>query len=147
MTYRCSKPLCLREYHQDDYQIGLHCVCGALIIQDLMFRVSILKDKQVVEESLYPSATFLEIGRLSSRSTSIPDIDLGPYLDGQKMVSKSHLTLLLKENGGARIALQSEKNPILINQQMMRPGEKPQVFNIPFQIKVSPKLLMLVEQA
>ena len=146
MTYRCSKPICSREYHQDSYQPGLHCVCGALIIQDLRFRLSILKNKSLVEERTYSPSTYLEIGRFSSSSTQVPDLDLAPHLDGQKTVSKSHLTLLLNESGQIRVALASQKNPIFINKKIMKPGNMPQVLDTPLEIKVCPTLTLQLEQ-
>ena len=146
MAYRCSKPSCSHEYHRDHYQPGLHCICGALIQQDLSVRLGIYKDRGLVEERAYPPNTYLEVGRISSSSTHIPDLDLTPFLDGQKTVSKSHLSILLQESGQARVALKSQKNQILINRQKMMPGDRAQVFNIPLEIKVAPKLIIRLEQ-
>ena len=146
MAYRCSKEICSREYHQDAYQAGLHCVCGAIIIKDLRFKLSILKNNRSLDERIYSGSTYLEIGRFSSSSTQIPDLDLAPYLDGEKTVSKSHLSLLLKEDSRVRVAIESQKNPIFINKEIMKPGSKAQTIAIPLEIKVCPSISLRLEK-
>ena len=145
MSYKCIKPQCGLEVHPDDYHENLHCYCGAPIRVDAHILVKVISEGNEVSSEQFELPSMIKVGRGGGLLMNAPHIDLKPYLNGRKSISRSHLSMYVTEDQQVRVCLESTKNGIVINHTPMLPGAMPTTLSLPVDIKLNKQLSLQVE--
>ena len=145
MSYKCIKPQCGLEVHPDDYHERLHCYCGAPVRIDGHILVKVICEGKEVNSQKFDLPTMIKVGRGGGLLMNAPHIDLKPYLQGKKSISRSHLSMYVTEDHRVRVCLESTKNGIVLNHISMLPGVSPTTQSLPLNIKLNKQLSLKVE--
>ena len=148
IRYRCTKPQCGREVHRDDYHPKLHCYCGAPVALDSKVTITVLVNGETRAVERFDTPSLIRIGRgRSGLLMRSPDLNLSPYLEGKKSISREHLSLYITDGERARVNLESSKSSMAVNRVTMRPGSRAEEIKLPLQITLNSSLSLHVEMA
>ena len=144
----CSHPLCRSEYKVNVQQkIRKYCDCGSPItMADL--KIGLIYNGQMKQRWNLNQNHEIIIGRPSQSHLFDEDtmIDLSPYLDNKKEISRKHLSLVRKPNQQVRVSVISKKSPVVIDRQNLSFQDDPYYATTPFQVRLSPKITLQIDQ-